>query len=291
MAKNKLTHTGDVIATTERLGVSYDDSTDFSVADDGKVSLSGTGALESLTSDSGDATPVGGEIDIAGGEGIDTSATGNTLTVAIETATTTNVGGLETATDAEAIAASAVDKIIVPGNLAALTATNLAALTASDSDAQAKTSVAKYLTPANLAAEGFVQFAEVSMTAAEIKALATTPIEMVAAQGAGTVVVFMGAQFKLVYGSEVFTESGDNLGIKYTDASGVQVSDTIECTGFIDQSANTYTSAVPIKDAIVAATGAENQALVLDNLGNNFGGNASNDSTLEVSIQYRVISI
>lgn len=136
-----------------------------------------------------------------------------------------------------------------------------------------------------------MQYADVTLTAVEIKALATTPIELVAAQGAGNAVFFMGAQLKLNYGSEVFAESGDNLGVKYTNASGVQVSDTIESTGFIDQSADTMTNAVPVKDAIVAAAAAENQALVLDNLNANITGNASNDSTVTIRTFYQVVSI
>jgi len=133
-----------------------------------------------------------------------------------------------------------------------------------------------------------IQYATVSLTNTNIKNLAATQIELVPAQGAGTVVEFVSAQLKLVYGSDVLTESGDNLAVKYTDASGVAVSETIESTGFIDQSANTYTNAIAIKDTIVAATGAENKALVLDNLGSEFAGNASNDTTMEIGIAYRV---
>ena len=139
--------------------------------------------------------------------------------------------------------------------------------------------------------EAIMNYAEVSITAAQVKLLATTPISLVAAPGAGKAIKFMGASFKLVYGSEVFTEAADNLGIKYTNASGVQVSNTIETTGFIDQSADTYTNAEPATDVIVAASACENAALVLDNLNANFGGNASNDSTLEVSVAYRIVSI
>ena len=162
---------------------------------------------------------------------------------------------------------------------------------ATDAEAQAKTSSTTALTPSNLAADGFMQYADVTLTAARVKALATTPIELVAAQGAGKQIHFMGASFKLNYGSEVFAESGDNLAVKYTNASGVAVSDTIEMTGFIDQSADTYTNAVPVKDAIVAAAAAENQALVLDNVGSNITGNASNDSTVDVRVYYVVHSL
>jgi len=158
--------------------------------------------------------------------------------------------------------------------------------TATDAEAIAKTSIVNFVTPSNLAASGFLQYADVTITAAEIKNLATTPIELVAAPAAGSSHMFLGAMLKLNYGSEVFAEAGDNLGIKYTDASGVQVSDTVEMTGFIDQSADTITNAVPIKDAIVAAVSAEAQALVLDNLNANITGNASNDSTVTVRVYY-----
>lgn len=140
--------------------------------------------------------------------------------------------------------------------------------------------------------EAIPQTAEVSITSAQVKALETTQIELVAAPGAGKAIKFLGAQLKLVYGgTNAFTEAGDNLGIKYTDDSGVQVSGTVETTGFIDQTASTYTNAEPATDAIVAATAAENQALVLDNLGSAIAGNAANDNTLEVSVLYRVVEI
>jgi len=139
--------------------------------------------------------------------------------------------------------------------------------------------------------ENLPQYVEVTLSATEIKALATTQIELVAAPGAGNVLRFLGASLKLVAGSEVLAESGDNLGIKYTDASGVQVSQNVECTGFIDQAADTYNNAEPAIDAIVAAASGENQALVLDNLGNNFTGNASDDAQLVISVLYRVVSI
>ncbi|MBT7929854.1 hypothetical protein HN682_08075 [Candidatus Peregrinibacteria bacterium] len=126
-----------------------------------------------------------------------------------------------------------------------------------------------------------------NLTAADIKGMAAAPFEMLPAPGAGQGYVFMGASLYLVAGSEVLTEAGDNMAFRYTDGSGVIVSETIESTGFIDNAADIFTNAIPVKDTIVAKTGIENQALVLDNTGGaEFAGNASNDAELRVTVYY-----
>jgi hypothetical protein len=89
--RNPLSYTGRVQGSTTKTGDVSLDSTDFSVTD-GKVSLSGTGALENLTQDSGTTTPSGGVLAITGGEGIDTSGSGATVTIAGEDASTSNKG-------------------------------------------------------------------------------------------------------------------------------------------------------------------------------------------------------
>jgi hypothetical protein len=139
--------------------------------------------------------------------------------------------------------------------------------------------------------EGYVQIATVSLTTSQIKNLAATPIQIVGAPGVGKVIEFDSATLRLNAGSEVLTEAGDNLGFKYTNGSGVQVSETVETTGFIDQASATLTRAVAKKDAIVALTGAENKALVLHNLNAEFAGNVSNDANLDIHITYRVKTV
>lgn len=62
-------------------GIAHFDSARFTVNASGFVSLSTTGALETLTGDTGTATPVAGNIQIAGGPGITTSATGAIVTI------------------------------------------------------------------------------------------------------------------------------------------------------------------------------------------------------------------
>lgn len=141
------------------------------------------------------------------------------------------------------------------------------------------------------AVDGAVRFVEVTLTNAQIKAVRATPVQLVAAPGAGKRLKFLGAFLKLVAGANVLTESTANLGIKFTDGSGVQVNETIECTGFIDQAVNTETEARPKLDPIVATTAAANAALVLHNLGaGEFAGNAAADATLKVKVWYSVVT-
>ncbi|HEU0184890.1 MAG TPA: hypothetical protein VFS27_06210 [Blastocatellia bacterium] len=144
----------------------------------------------------------------------------------------------------------------------------------------------------NIAPQQTVFIAEISLTAAQVKAIRATPITLVQAQGAGTIVRLLGAELLLDYGgSNVFTESTNNLAIRYTDGSGVVVSGTIETTGFIDQSADTATGAIPVIDGIVAKAGVENKGLVLHNTsGAEIAGNAANDNVVRVKVWYSVIS-
>jgi len=133
--------------------------------------------------------------------------------------------------------------------------------------------------------------AAVALTAAQVKALAATPVQLVAAPGAGKVLEYLGAVVRLQAGSEALAEDvgGSNLGIKYTDDSGVQVSEEIEMTGFITQTSDYQTRSMPVKDAIVAETGAANQSLVVHNVGaGEITGNASGDAVLEFYVAYRV---
>ena len=58
-------------------------------------------------------------------------------------------------------------------------------------------------------------------------------------------------------------------------------------TNFIDATADTMVRALPVLNAIVAASGCVNKALVLDNIGSNF---ATGTSPVDVHISYRVLT-
>jgi hypothetical protein len=131
-----------------------------------------------------------------------------------------------------------------------------------------------------------IQYAEVALTAAQIKALRATPVTLVAQPGAGKILEFLSAHLYLDATATAFTESADNMAVKYTDGSGEAASQTIEATGFIDQTGDTMTTAWGKIDAIVAKAGCENQALVLHNTGD--GEYATGTGTMRVKVAYRV---
>lgn len=137
-------------------------------------------------------------------------------------------------------------------------------------------------------AEDLVQTATVTVSTAELLDLAASPKEIVAAPGAGKFIQFLGAQLVLDYNSAAYVDGGYNLAFRYTDGSGVIVSEAIEATGFADATADTITNSIPKKDAIVAAAGAVNQALVLDNTG--AGEWTTGDSDIDVMVLYKVVT-
>ena len=131
----------------------------------------------------------------------------------------------------------------------------------------------------------------VELTNANIKALQATPKELVPAPGAGKVILPIEAILILDYGSEVLTESTDNLAIGWDSTSQVAAGEAIESGGFIDASADTITNWHMAKDEANAASTIVNKNLCLKNTGDGeFGGNASNDTTMTVIVTYQILS-
>lgn len=137
--------------------------------------------------------------------------------------------------------------------------------------------------------DNVTQWATGSMTNTEFKALRATPKTLVAAPAAGKVLQFLGGMLFFDY-TAAYTESTDNMAVKYTDGSGAAVSQTIESGGFVDATADTATCIQPKIDAIAAKTGCDAQALVLHNTGDGEfgGGNAAN--VIRFQVAYRVVA-
>lgn len=138
--------------------------------------------------------------------------------------------------------------------------------------------------------EAFLQ-RKTTLDATEIKNMAATQPDLVPAV-AGKLAVVHDAVFELVAGSEVLTESDDNMVIKYVDAAGVAASGTIEATGFIDQLTNQFALTKGIDIALGSVAQLVNTALVLDNTGDGeYAGNASDDATMEVWCRYSLLTV
>lgn len=129
---------------------------------------------------------------------------------------------------------------------------------------------------------------QVRVSNAQLKALRATPKVLIAAPGAGKFIQLVSAVLILNYGSNVLTESVDNLVIEYT-TSGTNATAEIEMTGFIDATADTMALIDTASDVTSAAANVVNKSLQLFNVGDGeFGGNAGADTELLVRISYRI---
>ena len=128
--------------------------------------------------------------------------------------------------------------------------------------------------------------ASVTLTSAQIKALATTQIELIAAPGADKVIQVLGIQMILNYGSNVLTEPSapDDLEVVYNTAGGTSIADVIG--DFVISAADTIAQPQIKNNAGLAASTMVNKAVVLDNNGSDYGGNAGADTTLTVKCIY-----
>ena len=138
--------------------------------------------------------------------------------------------------------------------------------------------------------QGLVGQTVTTLTNAQVLALRATPITLVAAPGAGYFLEFVSAAFVLNYGGTQYTESNDNLAVKYVNGSGSAASATVECTGFIDVAGDAITLGHPIttEPLITAAGELSNAVLCLHNTGDGEFGGGHASSTLKVFCNYRI---
>lgn len=102
---------------------------------------------------------------------------------------------------------------------------------------------------------------EVALTSAQLLALRATPALLVAAPGAGKVLQFLGATLIYDYAT-AYTESAANIVVE--NATGTDMSEILEATGFIDATADAMRHMVP---AILGPVMLANEGLYLKNNG------------------------
>jgi hypothetical protein len=131
---------------------------------------------------------------------------------------------------------------------------------------------------------------EVYITNAQIKALHTTAVPVVAAPGAGYALIFRGASVFHDYGGTSFTLATDSdLEFHYTDASGTTVG-SIAATGFLDTSDDQLRWCRPVTAASGNSdiTPVANAALVLACTAGSDGPSVG-DGVLKCQVFYSVI--
>ena len=127
-----------------------------------------------------------------------------------------------------------------------------------------------------------IRTAQLSLTPAQVKALRATPQALVAAPGEGYALQLLGGTVIYDY-TAVFTETADNLVVRYTNGSGAAASAVIETTGVLDQTADQIRPIMPVNDAAIAG----NAPLILHNNGDGeFGGTGS---PLRVVVEYLIV--
>lgn len=128
----------------------------------------------------------------------------------------------------------------------------------------------------------------VVVTSAQLLALNATEQTIVPAPGAGKALIFEGALIQKPAGTAYAgIAAGEDLSIKYTDSSGLEVGEC-ETTGFLDQTTAQvrYVRAHTAASGISSITPVANSPLVLHLL---TGEITTGDSDLNIEVHYRVV--
>jgi hypothetical protein len=134
---------------------------------------------------------------------------------------------------------------------------------------------------------GQIQYATVTLTASQMRNLVGTPIQIVAAPGAGKVLVPIYCYALLTFGTTNFSSGATPINISYNSASGAMQFSASALTASVDVYAwATQTSS--LLAGIPKAT-VQNSPLTIVNFGNNYSGGGT--STVQFLIAYSVITL
>lgn len=140
--------------------------------------------------------------------------------------------------------------------------------------------------------ESTVQYAEVEISAVELKALVAAPKTLVAAQGANTIIEFISCELAYDKGETTYTiVEGEprNLSIRYTDANGEAVSSFQKVTDFLDQATDQVRLLQPSPLVeVVSLVAVPNAPLVLTLSSTDALELADGDGSIHAKVAYRV---
>lgn len=139
--------------------------------------------------------------------------------------------------------------------------------------------------------ERAIRYTSVALTNAQILALRATPITVIAAPGAGKFIEFVSG-ILIFNRTAAYTETADNLRLRYVNGSGSFASQEIEATGFVDAAGNAIINILPnaINSIITAGGELSNALICIHNVGGDEFGGGDAANTITVSVAYRVHS-
>jgi len=259
-------------------------------ADDLTISVTGANDSSVILNSAGTGADAIGIHATAGGIDIDSASTsaaaididatgtvaGNAITV------NTTDGGILLQTGGAANG----DMTLTVGDAFAMNATGTAAITSSDwgiSTAGAMTKIASV----GFDNSAVIYNTTVACNNACIKGLRAAPLELVAAPGADKFIELKSAVLIMNYGTNVLTESSDDLVIEYE--TGTDITAAIDSTNFLDQAGDILKIVEPSAAVVITAANAVNKNIRLFNTGDGeLAGNAGNDTTLSIRVSYTV---
>ncbi len=129
---------------------------------------------------------------------------------------------------------------------------------------------------------------KIEISLSQMVDLIANPHPLVAAQGADTIIQIVSFLMKLKYGSAQFTESADNLILRYVDGSGLAASVEYETTSsFLVAAADGYGWIRPLEQLLIGTVAETvNKGVFLCNTSGDFGSGTG--SSVEGWVTYRV---
>lgn len=184
-------------------------------------------------------------------------------------------GSTLTGLSASALASGTVPDARFPATLPAASGVNLTALNASN--------LASGTLTTTLLSEDVARTASVTVATGAVLTLNSTPVELVAAPGAGKVILIEEITCKLVFNSAAYTGSNP-LEIRYTNGSGAKVSADLS-SAFLNSSSGTNYATV--KSVVTQLTPVANAAVVVSVPSANPG---AGNSPLVFKVKYRIVT-
>lgn len=135
---------------------------------------------------------------------------------------------------------------------------------------------------------GFVQLAEVTVTSAQLLALRATPKTIVAAPGAGKMIVPL-QMVAIADNGTAYVVGTNDLALRYKDETGDIIGQTIDTAGLLDQTTDIVTQASMLAtDSKGPKADVENQPVVLHNTG--AGELTTGTGVLRVKLWYFIVT-